>query len=258
MLSAVGDKTKRVECKLHGEGYATFVCHHLQTGVACGYVASGDPDDDDPCPDAWCSACEEVRAAEGEWNDTSEGFAQVSLACSGCYNDIRLRNARLPPPLDPAIGRLSEGQARKLIEVATTSTDAAQRALDARMHLLSYPEWSLDPDAFTLRFHGGDAPTLISPVSLVGSFSTETNSWMWSWENEELAGQAIGDVWRLRAFGEARGISRLADGYWPADEEDGWDMTSVAAYLLGAQGIYRAPMGHQMWFMLMHDVRALQ
>jgi hypothetical protein len=254
----VGDKTKRVECKVHGEGHATFVCHHLRTGVACGYVASEEPKDDDPCPDAWCSTCEEVRAAEGEWNDTSEGFAQVSLACSGCYQDARARNEALPPPLDRAAGRLSEDQVGRLIEVASASTDAAQKALDGRTHFLGYPEWFFDSDGATLRFQGCDAPTLASPVSLVGSFSTKTNTWMWSWENEGLDERAMGDVWRLRTFGEARDISRLATGYWAAEEVDGWEMTSVAAYLLGAQGVYRAPMDHQMWFMLMHDLRAVQ
>jgi hypothetical protein len=33
-----------------------------------------------------------VLIREGEWNDTSEGFAQFLCVCEGCFDQVRARN----------------------------------------------------------------------------------------------------------------------------------------------------------------------
>ena len=59
----------------------------------------------------------------------------------------------------------------------------------------------------------------------------------------------------VRVFGEVRGIRKLAEAHFEADEIDGWELTQIAAYLLGADGVYRAPMDHLMVFMLLDNFR---
>ena len=86
----MSDKSKRVDCRSHGTSYATFVCQHLVRGRGLGFFCADDPND--PQPDAWCSECETIRSAEGEWNDTSESFANITLLCAGCYEVIKRRN----------------------------------------------------------------------------------------------------------------------------------------------------------------------
>jgi hypothetical protein len=43
----------------------------------------------------------------------------------------------------------------------------------------------------------------------------------------------------VREFGERRQFEKLSSRKWTADEVDGWEMTSIAAYLLKAKGGYR-------------------
>lgn len=86
----MSDRNKKVECRIHGSSYATFVCRHLQTGRGLGFFRADDVDD--PHPDAWCAECEKVRLAEGEWNDVSEGFVKITLLCAGCYEVVKRRN----------------------------------------------------------------------------------------------------------------------------------------------------------------------
>jgi len=90
----VSDKSKTMECRIHGTSYATFVCQHLPKGQGLGFYCADDPDD--PHPDAWCAECEKMRSSEGEWNDTSETFAKITLLCAGCYEVVKQRNQ--PPP----------------------------------------------------------------------------------------------------------------------------------------------------------------
>ena len=44
----MSDQSKVVECERHGEGFATFTCQHLPSGIACGYFAAGDAGSEDP------------------------------------------------------------------------------------------------------------------------------------------------------------------------------------------------------------------
>src|SRR5262245_51967658 len=94
----MSEPTLFLECDHHGNCYATFVCRHLASGQGRGFFTANV--DDDPKPDAWCFACEQVLKAVGTWNDESESFAGISLLCSGCYDDARQRNSEIRPSLE--------------------------------------------------------------------------------------------------------------------------------------------------------------
>jgi hypothetical protein len=49
------------------------------------------------------------------------------------------------------------------------------------------------------------------------------------------------DLEEVRHYGEHHGIWQLTTPKWEADETDGWEMTSIAAYVLQAKGAYRMP-----------------
>jgi len=98
----MSDVDKVVTCAKDGKSHATFVCRHLTRSAGLGFFSSDTPDD--PRPDAWCGACDEVLQREGgEWNDRSEPFAQVTMICAACYDRARLRN-RPPDPVLSARG----------------------------------------------------------------------------------------------------------------------------------------------------------
>lgn len=82
---------RTLTCPTHGTSTPAFVCRHLldMSGLPRGFfepTALEDPSE----PQAWCAACDQVLAREGEWNDVSEAFAGVSLVCSGCFERMRI------------------------------------------------------------------------------------------------------------------------------------------------------------------------
>ncbi|MEZ5919154.1 MAG: hypothetical protein R3D66_04345 [Alphaproteobacteria bacterium] len=88
------NNVRKIECVEHGLQPETFVCQHLvqslQTGTLCGFWCAEDPDN--PRPDAWCNACEELVNRTGGWNDESESFAGVKLLCGKCYDRVKALN----------------------------------------------------------------------------------------------------------------------------------------------------------------------
>jgi hypothetical protein len=82
-------------CQEHGPQEETFVCRHLaeslRTAQGVGFFWSSEPRGD-----AWCEASESVRIAEGgtdgEWNERSEAFAQMTILCGVCYDRVRAIN----------------------------------------------------------------------------------------------------------------------------------------------------------------------
>lgn len=77
-----------VQCGSHEYGHATYVCVHLVNGEAEAMLWPEDRTDT-PWPDAWCERCDAILEEEGDWTERGEAFAQVTLLCSGCYEDIR-------------------------------------------------------------------------------------------------------------------------------------------------------------------------
>lgn len=90
------ENTYTVECGKHGSRRPAYVCQHLNTKHRVGFYEPTpshpdviQPDDD---LEAWCDECEKVRAAEGEWNDTSEAFANIRLVCDKCFFEMKMLN----------------------------------------------------------------------------------------------------------------------------------------------------------------------
>lgn len=247
--------SRRVTCGTHGDTPATFACRHLTRGIACGYHCSAD-DPDDTWPDAWCDLCEEAFQAQGgEWNDVSEKVAEVTLMCAHCYDAARERNVRPPPLVRGARTRLTTKEADALVRHAVDEMQAAQETSQKRWGWNAMAKWDFDHEASTLTFSDPERPTLIADVRLAGSYSTRSNTFQWAWQTFGDGAPEVHEIARLRVLGEVRGIAKLTTDTWECEEAEGWEMTSLAGYVLGAEAIYRAPFDHQRWFMLLSKLR---
>jgi hypothetical protein len=123
-------------------------------------------------------------------------------------------------------------------------------------HFANGQTWHYDAETCTLTFADhADAHVVVADVTITGSFSARTSTWMWAWANPEYSESARKAVAGLRVFGEVRGIDKFEKGHWPADDFDGWDVTQIAADLIGASALYRAPFDHLQVFMLLNNFR---
>lgn len=97
-------------------------------------------------------------------------------------------------------------------------------------------------------------PRVVAKVQFVGSVSKKSNTWLWSWANPSILDGVKGDLLAVKAFGVKHQIEKLTTAKWPAEEVDGWEMTSIAAKLCGAKGAYRAPDANGFTFLIFTDI----
>ncbi|MFL6719485.1 MAG: DUF6882 domain-containing protein [Burkholderiaceae bacterium] len=132
---------------------------------------------------------------------------------------------------------------------------ARQNSLEQQFSLSRYAQWRCDQTAGQLVFSGHGDTRLIADVEFIGTCSEETGTWLWAWANFHLAGTIRNRITAVQQFGDAHALPRLTIRKWPASEQDGWEMAAIAARLLDARGVYRAPLKNGPLFMAIMDIR---
>jgi hypothetical protein len=127
------------------------------------------------------------------------------------------------------------------IEQATEYLRSANEKNKRLFGIGDYARYEYDLFRSEIWWSDVDGPQVRAKVTIVGSISTKSDTWLWSWANPHFKDVEIGSICDVRDFGEREGITKLTEQKWTADEVDGWEMTSVSARLLEAQGAYRSP-----------------
>jgi hypothetical protein len=241
--------SQTLHCPTHGESQAAYVCEHLAENAVqrwhCDY-----PREDNAFPDAWCDICNVEFLKQGEWNEKNEGFIKIKLLCSSCYERGKEESVAL---MDPASTEKWNAIVRDCCRELTTKNEQLWR----RLSLNTYKRWDWNQDSAELVFSNDGVPGAKARITFVGSVSTKSDTWLWSWANFGLVAGVREPAIAVRDYGEREGFLPLTIPKWSAKHEDGWHMMAVAARILGAEGAYRTPKDNGFTFMVLHDVRAV-
>ncbi|MEU4119195.1 DUF6882 domain-containing protein [Kitasatospora sp. NPDC028055] len=112
--------------------------------------------------------------------------------------------------------------------------------------------WSLD-DARITWSRAGEV-FLAGRLTMIGSVSLAQQSWLWSWANESLPPAVLGDIERVRRFGEENDFPVLP---WPGFDsrpELVAEARMVAASVLDAEGLWAESTDDVQLHFLVHDL----
>lgn len=132
---------------------------------------------------------------------------------------------------------------------------AQQERCKDKYRMGKYERYDFDQQTGEFVFSHRGVPKLVADFQVVGSISTKSNTWLWSWANSSILEGVKKDIYRVRQFGEENGLKQLVEEKWTADEADGWTMTSISAQILAAKGAYRCPTGNGFLFVIFTDIR---
>src|ERR1700761_4219249 len=104
---------------------------------------------------------------------------------------------------------------------------------DRQFSLSEWPRWDFDLDAATLTFSQDGLPKVVADIQVIGTTSIEQGNWQWGWANSNLPLQAIYLTEKVRDFGIRESLDQLTKKFVDDDEYLGWELTSIAASLLG-------------------------
>jgi hypothetical protein len=224
----------RKEHARRGYGRCTRTCVHLKEGADLGWFVSPDAADDDHWPLAWCKACNEIVEAAGGIARATTAL-RLSSFCDVCYERQRDQNW----PSDTTFRRSG------VLGPWKTDLEVRNRALAAHHNLARYDwnDWQPLPDAsplLVLRKRATGERVALT-VQILGTFSTRTETWLWSWGQPEAAERETGRLREIRAYGREQGSLKIACAHWAATEKDVFEMTAVAASFIPCLGEYRLP-----------------
>ena len=128
-----------------------------------------------------------------------------------------------------------------LVTRAHAYATARQGVLRDQFRLGTWPRWDWNQGEKRIVFSEDGVPRVIADIQFVGTISTETNTWLWAWDNPHLEPELWRAMLAVRQFGMTHDIAQLTTPKWAANDVDGWEMTSISAYILQAKGVYRTP-----------------
>jgi hypothetical protein len=153
---------------------------------------------------------------------------------------------------------MAEPQYVEFVTAAHNWLTGRQEHLRETFRLSLYERWDWDDDIGAIIFSSSGVPKVLAYGQLVGSVSKKSNTWLWSWANQHIEKRHQPDFTPIRRYGTDHSIWQLTTSKWEADETDGWEMTSISAYILKAVGAYRMPHEHLFSFAILTKVEWAQ
>ena len=146
----------------------------------------------------------------------------------------------------------------KLLEISYEYLSQQQDICKEKYGLSFYEHWYYDQSTGIIEFSDSGIVKLRIRYEEVGSVSTVTDTWLWAWANPHLLDPVKREIVAVKEFGEKNGLKKLTKPKWYADEYDGWEMTTISAYVMQAKGAYRIPSDSLFSFLIFKEVEDLR
>jgi len=116
--------------------------------------------------------------------------------------------------------------------------------------------WSMDDARIT--WSRGGATFLSGRITVIGSVSESEQSWLWSWANPSLPALVLGEIDRVRRYGEANNFPLLQWKAFHSHPNMVAEARAVAASVLDAEGLWTDAEREVQMHFLIHDLTLLE
>lgn len=117
-----------------------------------------------------------------------------------------------------------------------------------------YDKWFYDSEIELLRLYNDESDEIFFKYIPVGTFSLNSNTWMWSWFNESSVEKSKFETLKIQEIGIEKNYEKLKSGTFSSDEYDCWDFVAIAFSILNGVGVYKVKSDHLEKFMILTEV----
>ena len=147
-------------------------------------------------------------------------------------------------------------QYEKLIADARSHTNQKIEAAKQKYGLGTYSRFEIDLPSAAIRFlDDKGAEKIRSDIQVAGTWDAASTAWLWAWDNDSIPAAARSKLSRVQEFGEKNQLEYVAYSFDNCDEGHAWSMASLAAELLEAECVYRAPTKTSYTFLLLFNIK---
>jgi hypothetical protein len=129
-----------------------------------------------------------------------------------------------------------------------------QDSFKAKYDIDNYDNWFYTQASEIIRLYSADKEIHFKYIP-IGSFSRNTNTWMWAWANNDSIESRKLQTLKVKEFGQNKGYDNLINDYFEGDEYTGWELASITFKLLEGIGVYRIVSDHlEKYFLLTNEI----
>jgi hypothetical protein len=130
--------------------------------------------------------------------------------------------------------------------------------LAEEFQLGKWPRFDFDLEQGWLTFSSDGKPAVRAAVQVAGTVASNKD-WLWAWANDWWSQLVTRDAREARRFGQKHNISELTRASLQDEDLEalGWELSAVAARITSAHGVYRAPTGKGLLFVLLKEISLL-
>jgi hypothetical protein len=132
--------------------------------------------------------------------------------------------------------------------LAACRDELADKQLRFQRRIAGAASWNYDLRDCSLTF--GSARFPMTPV---GTYSPEYETWLWAWANEEFPEIARVASREIQSLHSVTGFRVFIDPGIPASSDDAEDLTALAVHQLGAIGFFREASSSPTLYLAVHE-----
>jgi hypothetical protein len=129
---------------------------------------------------------------------------------------------------------------------------AIQDKFKQKYQIDAYEEWFFDQATELLTLSLKDEVINFKYVP-IGSFSNNSGTWMWAWENENSIEPSKLDTLKVKEFGKYENYDKLIKGHFDSDIFEPWEFLAISQKLLGGIGGYKVNSEHLTIYFLIKE-----
>ena len=142
-----------------------------------------------------------------------------------------------------------------LLNECIAEVDLKNQKLAEEFGFGTYERWDINQEIGELVFSDGGVPKLVCSVTMLGSYSDGSQTWMWGWANPSLLAPLTRDTITVRDYGAKNRIEDLTLEKTAATEGEAWALSALACRILGGLGLYKGPTAKGFVMMMLKEIR---
>lgn len=140
-----------------------------------------------------------------------------------------------------------------------SARERAQAAMDkarASFGLGTYARHEVDLASASIRFLDTQGVEKVrADLQVAGSWSPNSGTWMWGWENESVPEAAVTRLGAIAETGDEHDVAALKAHVVECDEAGAWSLAALAADIVDAECVYSTGGAKNRSFFLLFNLR---